>query len=119
MLEDRKTRTVPRPIGCILADRCRSGGPVGTTLFVADVEHLGCRVQHRIVGPAGEAVALAVAIPAETGSGFAYHDPKGRVGDDVHPGCRGIGARAEIDYIFMTVLRETAETVEIVEFHER
>jgi len=118
MLENCIARSVPGPISGFLPDRRRCRRPENAALLIADVERLHCRVEHRVVGPAGETIALAVAKPGETGPGFTDQCAEARVGNDIHPWRRGIGAGTEIDRIFTPVRSKTAQAVEVVQLHE-
>ena len=118
MLENSIAGAMSGPIGSILADGRCSRGPEGAGFFVANIDCLRRRIQNRVVGPAGQAVSLAVAIPGKPGSGFTHHGAEIRVGNDIHPGCRSVDAGCEIDGIFAPVESKASQAVEIMQLHK-
>ena len=78
VLEDRVPRPVPGPVGGLLADRRCGRRPVDSGFLIPDVERFRRRIHHRIVRPLRQAVALAVALPGESGPGFADERAEGR-----------------------------------------
>ncbi len=118
VLKDGISRSMPGPVGHRFPDRRHGRRPEGAAFLVADVEGLRGRIEYRIVGPAGQAVALAVAIPGEAGPGFTDHGPEVWVGDDIDPWRRGVRVGAEIYRVFPSIRGEAAEAVEIFQLHE-
>jgi hypothetical protein len=63
--------------------------PEGSRLFIADVESLAVRIEHRVVVPGGQAVFAAILAPGVTGAGLADQEPEALVRHHVDPGTGG------------------------------
>ena len=118
MLKNRITLPVPHPVSIHLGDWRWRGRPKDPEIVIADVDRAAGRIGDRIVGPLGQAMALAVAAPGEAGTRFGNERAEVRVGHDVHPWRGRMGSLAEVNDIFLRVLGKAAEPVEILQFHE-
>src|SRR5258706_7163439 len=65
VLEDCVSLPVTCTISILFANRRRRGSPDRAAFIVAEINHLGLRIAHRIVVPGSEAVGLAVTAPRE------------------------------------------------------
>ena len=119
VLADRVSLAVPRAVGIDLADRLRRGRPEDAEIVIANVDRATRRIRNRIVRPRREAMALAVAVPGEARAGFRDERAEGRIRHHIHPRRGRLRAGAEVDGVFLSVLREATEAVEIIEFQER
>ena len=94
VLEDGVAGPMPGSIGRRLANRRGGRGPVLPRVLITDIDGFRRRVEHRIIRPGRQSIALAVSKPGEPGPGFADHGSEVRVGDHVHPGRRRVRPRA-------------------------
>src|ERR1700733_1304503 len=101
--------------GRALANWQRCGAPKIPGVLVANVNRLGGRIAHRIIGPWRDLVLLRVQRPGAAGAVGGYEKAELRIGNDVDPGCRRPLAVIENHDVFTRSGVKAAETVEILE----
>jgi len=85
VLEDGVACAVTRAVRVCLADRQGRRRPVVPRLLVAQIDGLRWWIEHRVIRPRCQPVALTVAVPGEAGAGLADERAEGGIGDHVDP----------------------------------
>ena len=118
VFKGRVTLAMPHPVGVLLPDGLRRGGPRHADVFIANVNGSSGRIRNGIVRPGREAFGLAVAAPDAVAARLGNQRAEIRIGHDVDPGQWRLVAGPEIDDEFLAVLGKTAQPVEVIQFHE-
>ena len=105
-------------IGIEFAHGQGRGRPKHSAFFIANIDGFGGGIGDRIIAPGCQAVGLAVAVPAGTGTRLADDGTEDGIGHHVDPGQGSERIGAEIDGILAPVGGKATKAVKVRELKE-